>query len=100
VTVRLHIDEEAEADVVEAAAYYRRISPALSAAFRTQLRSVLDLLRQRPRSGAPYLHDTRRSHFARFPYSVIYVLDDDDVSVVAVVHDRRDPEHLRTRVGL
>lgn len=99
-TVRLHIDEEAEADAMEAAAYYRRISPALSAAFRAQLRRVLDLLRQSPRSGAPYLHDTRRSHFARFPYSVIYVLDGDEVKVVAIVNDRRDPEHLRTRQGL
>lgn len=97
-TVRLHLIAEAEEDANEATTFYRRLSPAVAAAFRADLRRVLAPLRERPHSGAPNRHGTRRRHFSDYPYSVIYLLEGDDLRVVAIVHDRRDPEHWRARL--
>jgi hypothetical protein len=44
--------------------------------------------------------DIRRTRVHRFPYHVAYMLvDGDELSVLAVAHDRRRPGYWSDRVG-
>lgn len=40
----------------------------------------------------------RRCHLKRFPYSVIYRQQDDEVFVIAVMHDKRHPDYWKHRI--
>jgi plasmid stabilization system protein ParE len=94
---------EAEADVVEAAAWYNTRSEGLGAEFVQEILAVLDALalnpllsrRRHPRK------NIRWRYTERFPYRVIYELCEQDESVVvaAVLHAARHDRHWRDRLS-
>ena len=60
-------------------------------------RSVREIA-QRPELGSPHLAGTRRVLTRRFPYQVIYRVQDDRVVIVAVAHHRRRPDYWLKRL--
>ncbi|WP_198265788.1 type II toxin-antitoxin system RelE/ParE family toxin [sulfur-oxidizing endosymbiont of Gigantopelta aegis] len=42
--------------------------------------------------------DVRRVILKRFPFGVYYLVDNDAVIVLAVLHARRDPENWKSRI--
>jgi plasmid stabilization system protein ParE len=50
-----------------------------------------------PQQCAVVLEDIRRTRLRRFPYSVFYVALPDVTSIIAVMHDRRDPRRWQAR---
>jgi hypothetical protein len=42
--------------------------------------------------------ETRRCLLRRFPYGLIYALDQDDILILAVAHTRREPGYWRDRL--
>jgi plasmid stabilization system protein ParE len=50
-----------------------------------------------PQRWPKYLHGTRRFVLRRFPFSIIY-LDDYDVNIVAVAHNKRKPGFCKRRL--
>ncbi|MFN2444408.1 MAG: type II toxin-antitoxin system RelE/ParE family toxin [Vicinamibacterales bacterium] len=65
--------------------------------FSAGARSAVDLISERPATGAPYLVNTRRVLLRRFPFFVVYRVRGDDVQIVAVAHARRRPGYWRGR---
>jgi plasmid stabilization system protein ParE len=45
------------------------------------------------------LRDARRALVRRFPYVVVFRITRDQIRVLAVVHQHRDPAVLKRRVG-
>lgn len=100
---RVRLEPEAEAELSAAAAYYERQVRGLGRAFIAATRAVRQRLRCCPDSGS--LVDgvdtdlgVRRLPVPRFPYQVVYLRAGDDVHVIAVAHDRREPGYWGTRV--
>lgn len=92
------ITDEAEADYRESVGFYAEDNRETARLFAREFRAVIDLLRERPLIGTPYVDGTRRKLFPRFPYAVIYDVDSEQVTVIAVSHHRRDPEYWVERV--
>lgn len=88
----------ADQEAIEAASYYRRSSRAAGDAFSSEFRAVLDLVRDSPTIGSPHVLGCRRKPFPRFPYSLVYTVEDDVVTVVAVSHHRRHPLYWADRI--
>jgi toxin ParE1/3/4 len=42
---------------------------------------------------------TQRHLLSKFPYSIVYVVRDGDVTVAAVAHAKRRPGYWRERIG-
>ena len=59
---------------------------------------VFDRLRQVPGAHAAVHGDVRRALVRRFPYVVYYRIDDDLVTVLAIMHSHRDPAAWQGRV--
>lgn len=59
----------------------------------------MDRFRATPEVHAKIFQQLRRSLVRRFPYAVFYRIDDDQVTVVAVYHCRRDPRDWQRRAG-
>ena len=88
------------ADLAEAVAWYRQEAPEQVRRFRDEFRTALKLIGRRP-----YLFPVRvgvvRCHTMRvFPYGIWYVVEESSrtVHVLAVLHNRRDPATLATRL--
>ena len=96
-TIRL--SPEAEADAEQHAQWYDEQSPGLRGPFLDAVQSALEVI-----DGAPLsFQRVKRAHarrfvMRRFPFLLIYKVDDEIISVVAIVHVRRRPAYWRTRL--
>ena len=85
-------------EVVEAVREYEGRAAGLGRDFREKLDSAVDLLRRFPESAARVRGDLRRKPLERFPYAVIYAIEDSEIRIYAVPHRRRRPEYWLDRL--
>jgi toxin ParE1/3/4 len=94
--IRYH--EEAYAELVEAIEWYDAQRAGLGAEFNAAVEKALDLIQHLPTSFA--LHDgiaIRRYVLQRFPYLIRYQECDEVIWILAVAHQRRDPNYWKYR---
>jgi plasmid stabilization system protein ParE len=96
-SVRIRFHELALAEASTAERYYSSRSVSLGLEFIDSLDHALARLRAFPESGAPHMLGTRRLLLERFPFAVIYSLEETDIVIVAVAHQRRKPGYWRSR---
>ena len=94
---RLRLNPEAEADLVEAFAWYEGQRPGLGSEFFAEVAQVLQRIEDAPLQHAVVLEDTRRAIVRRFPYAVFFIVDPDVIAVTAVMHGKRDPKRWQMR---
>lgn len=85
----LIVNPEAEADLDEARIWYEARRPGLGSELLDCVREVFDRIRRTPRLYGKVFQDLRLALVRRFPYVVIYRVDDDQITIVAVYHTRR-----------
>lgn len=91
------VSSEAEWELTEGALFYAREGGAdLGLAFISEFESALALLTEHPLLGAPW-RNRRRLPMRRFPYSVIYYTQGDELRVIALAHHSRRPEYWARR---
>jgi plasmid stabilization system protein ParE len=96
-TRRVIVRPQASADIRVARRWYRLISPQLATDFLDELHHSIAAARERPRS-FPEVHRTfRRVLLHRFPYALFFEPREDEIIVVAVLHQARDPEVIARR---
>jgi plasmid stabilization system protein ParE len=67
-------------------------------AFKSLDRAVAEIA-EHPARWPAYLHGTRRRLLRGFPYSLVYLVRDERVVVIACQHGRRRPGYWRDRIG-
>lgn len=88
--VRLH--PAAERDIEDAAAFYEQAASAvLAARFVKEFRHVVNLLQAQPLLGVPGPGGRRTLGMRVFPYSVVYEVSTEGLTVLVVRHQRRHP---------
>ena len=97
--MRVRFLRPAEEEYLEALRYYAGQALDLGAELLTDLDHATGLLAELPSIGAPYEGETRRLLFRRFPYSLIYIIQAEEVLVIAVRHHRQEPVSWRARLG-
>jgi plasmid stabilization system protein ParE len=96
--VKISIAPLAEQELVEGARFYAREAGAqLGSAFIAEFERSAALLQEQPRLGAIWHRSVRRLPLHRFPYSIVYVLGESEIRVIAVAHQRRMPGFWRGR---
>jgi plasmid stabilization system protein ParE len=95
---RLLIRPEAQADLEEAALWYEAQRPGLGDTFSSSVSDLIDRVAINPLHFPVAIRPVRRGLLDRFPYAVYYVVEEGTVVIVAVVHQRRDPEVWRRRL--
>ncbi|MFZ4701498.1 MAG: type II toxin-antitoxin system RelE/ParE family toxin [Candidatus Methylumidiphilus sp.] len=85
--VRFHI--EARLEFLELTDFYRQKSNPLGVEFVREVERILLLIKDYSQIGTPWNHGTRRLPLRRFPFNLIYRLNDDFVLIVAIAHRRR-----------
>ena len=95
--VKLRLSRSAHRDLEKVVRFYHRESPDLRFQFEDALESALKHVLLNPHAWQLVEDDTRRILLKGFPYFVYYIVEQDVVAVVAVVHTKRHPGHWRQR---
>ena len=95
-TVRLL--EIAEIELDQAVHWYGEQAPGLGEAFLIEVLSTADRIARFPEAWHSLGEGIRRCRLSRFPYGLIYTIDNDAILVLAVAHLHRRPDYWRDRL--
>jgi plasmid stabilization system protein ParE len=98
VTRRLTLRQEARSDLADAASWYEDQRPGLGSDFVAEARQLLQQVADRPAQFRAVGKDVRRAQLRRFPYIIYFLVDPEEVLILAVVHKRRHPDLWRQRL--
>jgi len=89
----------AQAELVEAVAYYESRKQGLGSQFTEEIKRTIQRILRFPEAWAPISRRTRRCRTNRFPYGVIYQVRGDILLIVAVMHLHREPRTWKDRLS-
>ncbi len=92
------IRPEARTDLLDAFNWYQEQRPGLGFDFKLCVDEVFSKLHRRPNIYKHVHKEVRRVVTQRFPFGVFYLLDNNKVIVIAVLHARRDPKKWKQRI--
>ena len=96
--MKVSLSDEALQDLIEATDWLID-APAWAAveSLHTEVQQATQRLSRAPGLGTPGPEATRLLPIHRFPYSLVYRVDEDDVRVIAVAHQSREPGYWHGR---
>jgi plasmid stabilization system protein ParE len=86
---KIEISEEAENQIFEAYFYYAEISESLGKSFNTELINTIDYLREKSGYFQNRYNGVRIVLTKKFPYSVHYVIKNETVFVLKILHQKQ-----------
>ena len=95
----VRIIEPASDEFTAAVRWYETRRPGLGAELFDAVVATIELIERQPEIGTAAYPDpqTRRVLVVRFPYQVVYRLDESEIAVVAIAHLKRRPEYWKDR---
>ena len=91
--MRVEFSAEAKREFEDGRNYYERQVAGLGARFAADIRSALVRLRNWPLAAPVERGDIRRLILGRFPYKLLYSVEQDVIYVIAVAHMHRAPDY-------
>lgn len=91
------IRKEAEDDMAEAYEYYESCRENLGSDFLLCIEESFARIAKNPNQYKPIYKDVHRALVRRFPYGVYYVVIEKQISIIGVVHARKNPKHWQER---
>jgi hypothetical protein len=88
---------EAEAEFVEAVAFYERVDPSLGEEFSLEVRTAIRHVLSYPNAWPILEGHVRRCLVNRFPYGILYSVEPDRVFILAMMHLHRRPGYWKDR---
>ena len=90
--MKLIVLDAAQAELEEAQAYYlQHATPGIAAAFVADYENGASRLLQYPQAGTSISLRLRLLPIRHFPYSIIYQVSADTITIRAIAHQRRRP---------
>ena len=98
--MKVVLERDADAEMVEAAGYYNEQQPGLGHDFLDKADAAMDEIAAAPLRFGFYRGSkiVRSVRFARFPYRLLFVVGPSRVSIVAVAHLHRHPDYWKHRL--
>jgi plasmid stabilization system protein ParE len=93
----LIIRAEAEDDLKEAYSWYEDKRQGLGHDFLLQVDAGLNFIARNPAIHPTEYKGTRKHLLKRFPYKIIYLVENERIIVLAVIHGRRSPALIKKR---
>lgn len=95
--MRIKFHSEARKEFFEAAEYYEEQVVGLGDDFIDEIEKVLDVIEQQPSSGTQITNKERRFLVSRFRYGIIYSVEENQITIFAVMDLRRKPGYWKSR---
>jgi plasmid stabilization system protein ParE len=95
--MRYSFHPDARVDFREATKYYVEKSPSLGAAFYSEVEEAIQRIAENPVLYRVIDEDVRRCLTKRFPYAVLYTIEDNYILILAIMHCSREPSYWKYR---
>ena len=82
--------DEVVEEIHEATDYYEVDSPTVARSFEAEFHRIIQQIKEFHERGSRTLGNARRMRLQGFPYSVIYLVKQDYVHIIAASHSSRD----------
>lgn len=89
---------EAKIEIREAAEYYENCQISLGKTYLLAVESAIQRLSFYPTAWRKIRDPFRRILVKKFPYGIIYSVDQDEIFIAAVMHLRRKPDYWYKRI--
>ena len=93
----LILRDEAESDIRDAYEWYEGKQENLGKSFMLDVELTLDRIEENTELYELVFASTRRALCRRFPYAIYFIVDNLNIVVVAVLHQRRRPSVWQNR---
>ena len=91
--------EAARDDLREAVRYYESVETGLGRSFRDEVRAAVGRIRRLPLAWQAVGDGLHRYLVHRFPYGIIYQIQEDEILILSVAHLHREPGHWKDRIS-
>jgi toxin ParE1/3/4 len=88
---------EALAEYAEAVQYYMQQRKEVAQAFINAIEDTIYRIRESPTRWAIVDEDVRRCLTRKFPYGILYTVEEDYILILAVMHCSREPGYWKAR---
>jgi toxin ParE1/3/4 len=95
--MKILLDVTAHSEIWDAAQFYDSCRDGLGIEFLDAVDEAIARIKRTPFAGNPTEGRFRRVYLFRFPYSLVYTVEDDIVFIAAVMHLKRHPDYWRER---
>ena len=89
---------EAEIEFREAVEYYEDCEPGLGYDLALEIHSTIQNILSFPKAWPKLETNIRRCQTRRFPYGIIYAIDENTILILAVMHLHREPDYWKDRL--
>ncbi len=88
---------EAEEEFLDAARWYDRRSNGLGIEFIESIDAAVELIERHPEQYPVVYRQTRKAVVRRFPYLILYRIENSCILIITVFHAKRDPAGWKNR---
>ena len=93
------IRPEAEYDLKEAFSWYEDKRKGLGHDFLLQVDAGLRFIERNPEIHSAEYKETRKHLIKRFPYKIIYLIEEEKIVILALIHTKRSPSLIKKRTN-
>jgi plasmid stabilization system protein ParE len=94
---RLVVQPQPDLDIQAAAVWYEDQRAGLGLRFLDELDLVFQRVKDNPRQFPRVEGDVHRALLRHFPYGVYFLVESEDINVLAVLHLHREPDMWKSR---
>jgi plasmid stabilization system protein ParE len=95
---RVIVRPDAEDDLKEAYSWYEDMRTGLGYDFLLQVDAGLNFIARNPNIHPIEYKEMRKHLVKRFPYKIIYLVENKQIIVLAVIHSKRSPLLIKGRI--
>lgn len=92
------LEPSAKEDIKESVTYYEDQKEGLGGEFIDELNWKIQEIAEKPDKNPLFHKEARKTSLKRFPFNIIYTIEDGFISILGVWHKRRDPNQLGRRI--
>lgn len=97
--LKLSYHNLAEAEIDSSLSWYEERSRQAFDHFRIRLITTLSSIPKFPERFPCVYDEFRSARVKKFPYKVIFRIEQDTIFVIALAHDKRNPEYWKDRIS-
>jgi plasmid stabilization system protein ParE len=94
----LKIRHEAEEDIRGSYFWYESKSKNLGNRFVSELDTIFEKIQNNPQKYQIVFENIRRALCMRFPYSIYFTENSNEIVIIAILHQKRNPDILDDRI--
>ena len=96
--MRHEFHPESALEFAEAVQFYQARGPSLGQRFAAEIRAAITRAVTTPERWPALEADVRRCLVRVFPYAVLYIIEEDYLLIIAIMHGKRQPGYWRHRL--